>query len=115
MGRYRQIQPKFVFAETEVSYAGKTVDLLPKIGEIIKDLSKAGLKLAILLPSRISGRELLIPDMLGRYIIYACTSYDFKIITFHLQYDPCRVFEVGRQSRTGVRAAPVSPALIYIV
>ena len=38
-----------------------------------------------------------------------------KVITFHLQYDPGRVLEVGRQSRTGVRAAPVSPALVYIV
>ena len=104
-----------MFAETEVLYAGKTVNLLSKIGDIVKDLSKAGLKLAILLPSRISGRELLIPDMSGRYIIHACTSYDFKVMTFHLQYDLRRVLEVGRQSRTGVRAAPVSPALIYIV
>ncbi|KAF8904400.1 acetoacetyl-CoA synthetase [Gymnopilus junonius] len=63
LDRYRQIQPKFVFAETETLYAGKVIDLLPKVTEVIKDLSTKGLKCAILLPSRISGKELLIPDM----------------------------------------------------
>jgi hypothetical protein len=91
-----------VFAETEVLYAGKTVNLLPKIGDVVKDLSNAGLQLAILLPSRISGLELLIPDMSSRCIIHACAPCNFKVITFHLQYDPGRVLEVGRQSRTGV-------------
>ena len=38
-----------------------------------------------------------------------------QVITFHLQYDPGRVLEVGRQSRTCVRAAPVSPTIVYIV
>ena len=101
LDRYRQIQPKFVFAETEVLYAGKTVNLLPKIGDVVKDLSNTGLKLAILLPSRISGRELLIQDMSSRCIIHIFT-YKIKAITFHLQHDPGRVLEVGRQSRTGV-------------
>ena len=82
--------------------------------DIVKDLSNAGLQLAILLPSRISGRELLIPEM-SRCIIRACISYNFKVVTFHLQYDSDLVLEVGRQSRIGVRAAPVSPALVYIV
>ncbi|KDR75136.1 hypothetical protein GALMADRAFT_140674 [Galerina marginata CBS 339.88] len=63
LDRYRQIQPKFVFAETEVLYAGKVVDLLPKIAEVVQDLSTSGLERAVLLPSRISGKELLIPDM----------------------------------------------------
>ncbi|CAA7261760.1 unnamed protein product [Cyclocybe aegerita] len=63
LDRYRQIRPKFVFAETEVLYAGKRVDLVPKIQEVVKDLSTQGMKRAILLPSRISGRELLILDM----------------------------------------------------
>ncbi|KIM45283.1 hypothetical protein M413DRAFT_441964 [Hebeloma cylindrosporum] len=63
LDRYRQIQPKFVFAETEVLYAGKAVDLLPKVAEVVHDLSTQGLQRAILLPSRISGRELLISDM----------------------------------------------------
>jgi hypothetical protein len=104
-----------VFAETEVLYAGKTVNLLAKIGDVVKDLSNAGLQLAILLPSRISGGELLIPDMSKRCIIHVCTFYNFEVITLHLQYDHGRVLEVGRQSRTGIRAAPVSPALVYTV
>ena len=60
-----------MFAETEVLYAGKIIDLLPKIGDIVKDLSNAGLQRAILLPSRISGRELLIEDMSLRSV-YPC-------------------------------------------
>ena len=72
-----------MFAETEVLYAGKTVNLLPKIEDVVKDLSNAGLQRAILLPSRISGRELLIPDMSNRYIIiHACASYNFKSHNF---------------------------------
>lgn len=66
LDRYRQIQPKFVFAETEIFYAGKPVDLLPKVAEVVHDLANWGLQKAILLPSRISGHELLIPDMLKR-------------------------------------------------
>jgi len=62
LDRYRQIQPKLVFAETEVFYAGKTIDLLPKVAEVIQDLSKRGLRRAILLPSTISGKELKAPD-----------------------------------------------------
>ncbi|KAF8160731.1 acetoacetyl-CoA synthetase [Crassisporium funariophilum] len=63
LDRYRQIQPKFVFAETEVLYAGKIVNLLSKVTEVVQDLSDKGLECAVLLPSRISGRELIIPDM----------------------------------------------------
>ncbi|PPQ70292.1 hypothetical protein CVT25_014614 [Psilocybe cyanescens] len=63
LDRYRQIQPKFIFAETESLYAGKVVDLLPKVADIVTDLSTQGLEQAILLPSRISGKELHIPDM----------------------------------------------------
>ncbi|KAF8197872.1 acetoacetyl-CoA synthetase [Pholiota molesta] len=63
LDRYRQIQPKFVFAETEVVYASKRIDLIPKIAEVVQELSSQGLKMAILLPSRVSGKELTIPDM----------------------------------------------------
>jgi acetoacetyl-CoA synthetase len=69
LDRYRQIQPKFVFAETEIFYAGKAVDLLPKVAEVVHDLATQGLQRAILLPSRISGREILISDMSRRYAI----------------------------------------------
>ena len=67
LDRYRQIQPKFVFAETETLYAGKVIDLRPKVSEVIKDLSSKGLKHAVLLPSRITGKELHIPDMSKRW------------------------------------------------
>ncbi|KAG6830065.1 hypothetical protein H0H92_002355 [Tricholoma furcatifolium] len=57
LDRYRQIQPKFIFAETEVVYSGKTVDLLPKVREVINDLAGKGLQQAILLPSARTGNE----------------------------------------------------------
>lgn len=69
LDRYRQIRPKFVFAETEIFYAGKAVDLLPKVAEVVHDLAIQGLQRAILLPSRVSGREMLISDMSRRYVI----------------------------------------------
>ncbi|EDR11854.1 uncharacterized protein LACBIDRAFT_313724 [Laccaria bicolor S238N-H82] len=62
LDRYRQITPKFVFAEIEVSYGGKPVDLLPKVTEVIKDLSDKGLQQAVLLPSRITGYEINLQD-----------------------------------------------------
>ncbi|KIK09982.1 hypothetical protein K443DRAFT_127349 [Laccaria amethystina LaAM-08-1] len=62
LDRYRQITPKFVFAEIEVSYGGKPVDLLPKVTEVIKDLSCKGLQQAVLLPSRITGYEINLDD-----------------------------------------------------
>ncbi|KAF8070101.1 acetoacetyl-CoA synthetase [Lyophyllum atratum] len=59
LDRYRQINPKFVFAETEVMYAGKAVNLVPKITDVINDLADKGLQKAILLPSARTGKELL--------------------------------------------------------
>lgn len=38
LDRYRQIKPKFLFAETEVFYAGRTVHLWSKISNVIHDL-----------------------------------------------------------------------------
>ncbi|EKM80626.1 hypothetical protein AGABI1DRAFT_55606 [Agaricus bisporus var. burnettii JB137-S8] len=58
LDRYRQIRPKFVFSDTEVSYAGKQIDLSDKIKEVVGDLSTYGLQQTILLPSRISGKEI---------------------------------------------------------
>ncbi|GLB37018.1 putative AMP-binding enzyme [Lyophyllum shimeji] len=57
LDRYRQITPKFVFAETEVVYAGKTVNLLPKVSAVINDLADRGLQQAILLPSARTNKE----------------------------------------------------------
>jgi acetoacetyl-CoA synthetase len=58
-----------VFVETEVFYAGKTVDLLPKVAEVVYDLATRGLQQAILLPSRITGLDLPISDMSKWYAI----------------------------------------------
>ncbi|KAF8199886.1 acetoacetyl-CoA synthetase [Mycena galopus ATCC 62051] len=62
LDRYRQIQPKFIFAETEVQYAGKVINLVPKISEAVEDLQKYGLQHAIALPSLVSGKEITIPN-----------------------------------------------------
>lgn len=51
-----------MFAETEVLYAGKKVDLLDKIAEVVQDLSDRGLEKVVLLP-RLTGHELTIADM----------------------------------------------------
>ena len=64
LDRYRQIQPKLVFAETEVVYAGKTIDLMPKVQQVVQDLQTHGLQRAILLPSAKSGIEAKVsPDL----------------------------------------------------
>ncbi|THH03812.1 hypothetical protein EW146_g10337, partial [Bondarzewia mesenterica] len=57
LDRYGQIQPKFLFSDTEVAYAGKTIDLLPKITEVANNLTAKGLEHVILLPSVKSGKE----------------------------------------------------------
>ncbi|KAJ7311571.1 acetoacetyl-CoA synthetase [Mycena albidolilacea] len=62
LDRYRQIRPKFVFAETEVQYVGKVINLVPKISEVFEDLRKDGLQHAITLPSLVSGKEISIPN-----------------------------------------------------
>ncbi|TDL24283.1 acetoacetyl-CoA synthetase [Rickenella mellea] len=55
LDRYRQITPKFIFAETEVVYAGKAIDLIPKVREVAKDLISRQLERVILLPSSKTG------------------------------------------------------------
>ncbi|TFK70614.1 acetoacetate-CoA ligase [Pluteus cervinus] len=57
LDRYRQIQPKFIFTETEVTYSGKLVSLHEKVTAVVNDLASYGLKQAILFPSRVTGRE----------------------------------------------------------
>ncbi|KAG6919379.1 hypothetical protein DXG01_006928 [Tephrocybe rancida] len=58
LDRYRQIRPKFVFFETEVVYSGKTVNLLPKVSAVIRELANKGLQHAILLPSARTGHDI---------------------------------------------------------
>ncbi|CAL1706757.1 unnamed protein product [Somion occarium] len=57
LDRYKQIQPKFVFAETEIVYAGKTIDVIPKVTQVAKELLSVGLQNIILLPSTKTGKE----------------------------------------------------------
>lgn len=58
LDRYTQIKPKLFFAETEVFYAGKTTNLLPRVSEVAQKLSSMGLRKVILLPSSKSGKDL---------------------------------------------------------
>lgn len=53
--RYRQIRPCLLIAETSSVYAGKRVDLVPKIREVAKDLANHGLKKVVLVSG--AGRE----------------------------------------------------------
>ncbi|KAF8258376.1 acetoacetate-CoA ligase [Lactarius quietus] len=57
LDRYQQVLPKFIFSETEAIYAGKTFDLIPKVSEVVQDLSSKGLSHVILLPGIKSGQE----------------------------------------------------------
>ncbi|KAL0072815.1 hypothetical protein AAF712_000578, partial [Marasmius tenuissimus] len=57
LDRYEQVEPKLMFMETEVFYAGKAIVLTEKCSEVITSLAKRGLKATILLPSRVNGRD----------------------------------------------------------
>jgi acetoacetyl-CoA synthetase len=46
-----------VFSETEVVYAGKRIDLIPKVAEVVSGLGES-VKTVVLLPSAVTGREL---------------------------------------------------------
>jgi len=72
LGRYSQIRPKFLFAETEVVFAGKTIDLIPKVSQIAKDLITHGLERIILLPSSKSGKEVAESKVAGIPKRYEC-------------------------------------------
>ncbi|OSX66017.1 hypothetical protein POSPLADRAFT_1043540 [Postia placenta MAD-698-R-SB12] len=58
LDRYQQIQPKIVFSETEVTWLGKTIDLIPKVAEVANGLASYGLQRVVLLPSAKTGTEL---------------------------------------------------------
>ncbi|ESK86563.1 acetoacetyl- synthetase [Moniliophthora roreri MCA 2997] len=63
LDRYRQIQPKVIFSETETQYGGKKTNLLPKVSAVIKSLSDIGLRRAVLLPSSITGKIVTLRDV----------------------------------------------------
>lgn len=70
LDRYRQVTPTFLFVDTEVTYAGKQINLVPKIQELAMDLSSGyGLQKVVLIPSTITQRypEASIPH---RYDVY---------------------------------------------
>ncbi|KAJ6498846.1 acetoacetyl-CoA synthetase [Mycena sanguinolenta] len=62
LDRYRQIEPRFVFAETEFLYEGSVVNVVPKMTEVFRDLKNYGLQYPIALPSSITGKEIHIPN-----------------------------------------------------
>lgn len=71
MDRYTQIKPKFIVADTEVQYAGKVIDLLPKVRQVVEALQGQGLQKAILFPSRVTGKIWTLSDLRSTY---ACPS-----------------------------------------
>ncbi|THH05067.1 hypothetical protein EW145_g5069 [Phellinidium pouzarii] len=54
--RYRQIRPCLIVAETSALYAGKYIDLTPKLREVAQELKNFGLKKVVLVPG--AGDEL---------------------------------------------------------
>ncbi|KDQ27491.1 hypothetical protein PLEOSDRAFT_1064819 [Pleurotus ostreatus PC15] len=64
LDRYRQIRPKLFFAESHVQYAGKVIDQMPKVREVVADLLNYGLEGAIVLPSNITGQDAPVFGML---------------------------------------------------
>lgn len=68
MDRYRQIRPKILFCDIEAPYTGKKINVLPKVVEVIRDLSKHGLEMAVLLPSSITGVEAMGVDHPMTYV-----------------------------------------------
>ncbi|OJA20068.1 hypothetical protein AZE42_02485 [Rhizopogon vesiculosus] len=63
LDRYRQIKPKFIFTETEIVYAGKTVNLVQRASEVEQDLRTSGVERIITLPSVKTGG--IIPESLS--------------------------------------------------
>jgi acetoacetyl-CoA synthetase len=51
LDRYTQIRPRVIFAETEIVYAGKANNQLPKVREVVRGLNGKGLERVVLLPS----------------------------------------------------------------
>ena len=63
LDRYQQIQPKIIFSETEVVWAGKSFDVVPKVAEVARALDAHGLQRVVLLPSVASGRDLPVKQL----------------------------------------------------
>ncbi|CCL98680.1 uncharacterized protein FIBRA_00682 [Fibroporia radiculosa] len=63
LDRYRQIRPKIIFSETEVTWLGKPINLMPKVTEVAQALGSYGLQTVVLLPSTKSGENLSTHEM----------------------------------------------------
>ncbi|KAJ8521842.1 hypothetical protein ONZ45_g1525 [Pleurotus djamor] len=57
LDRYRQIRPKAIITESHVYYAGKSLDQMPKVREVVNDLLNHGLEFAVVLPSSVTGAD----------------------------------------------------------
>lgn len=77
LDRYKQIKPKFVFFETEVVYAGKTVNLLPNAKEVARELRSLGLQKLILLPSTKTGKDVPTSQVPNRYFHVYCVGSQY--------------------------------------
>jgi acetoacetyl-CoA synthetase len=94
LDRYRQIRPKFVFAETEVTYAGKTINLLEKTSVIVRDLIDKGLYRAVLLPSMTTGKD--IPqDIPQRFVMYLKCAKQCFILTRRISISLSAFLDTG--------------------
>jgi len=63
LDRYRQIRPKLVFSETGIIYAGKRLDMMPKVRQVVAELSNFGLQQTILLSSTVAGLDAPIDNL----------------------------------------------------
>ncbi|KAF4567314.1 hypothetical protein EYR40_006311 [Pleurotus pulmonarius] len=83
LDRYRQIRPKLFFAESHVQYAGKVIDQMPKVREVVADLLNYGLEGAVVLPSNITGKDAPVGGMLKTHTLSAfLASGDGKPLAF---------------------------------
>lgn len=59
-----------IFSETEVVYAGKIIDLLPKVREVVEGLGGKGLERVVLLPSIKDGSEVSAVGIENRFVAF---------------------------------------------
>lgn len=71
-----QIKPKFIFTETEIVYAGNTVNLVRRASEVEQNLRTYGVKRIITLPSVITGG--IVPESLNIPNRFVYVSHLFK-------------------------------------
>ena len=64
LDRYRQIRPKILFASSETVYAGNTINITSKIGDVESDLRLGGygLEKAVVLRSEKTGELVQVPN-----------------------------------------------------